>query len=867
MNVRSLNRLFALTLGFLVLSAAAIRAQVLSYSAYVVDTGGFFEGPGNLIAINASGEECLQILSATQLTLTELRADGSLIYSIPGNKYQAIAIDPEGNCYVAGNGKITPTAGAFQTVPRSATNAQFVEKFGTSGNVVYATYLNGSASDVPGGIAVDSYGNAYLTGSTTSNDFPTLNAYQPELNVGPDAFISVLNATGSGLVYSTYWGGGNQNAGTAIAVDSSGYAYITGWTDAYGFPLVAPFQDTYTGSAEYPNMAFVIKLDSAGQPVYSTYFGCVSSSNCNYNVTGLAIATDNSGSAYVTGVAGAGMPLVNPFQSTNDGFTAFVSKFNPNGSALVYSTYLGEGTNPVGIGVDSAGQAYIGGWLYTSEVNFPTSAPVFLPIQSSFGTGVIGATTDGFVGILNAQGSALVFSTYLGGEDDSVSGFGIDGAATSNIYLSGSTGGAFPITNAPVTSFSNGTYVPVIAGNCPFIVSPCLTGQGFLAKISLSSGTSFSYPNTVDLTKDPQPVGSSTEAVPVMIANSSASGDIAISNIALQGDFSQTNNCPGTLLAATNCELQLIFTPTAGGQRTGTITITDSAPGSPHIIDLLGTGEVPVLQIAPTSLTFGAQAVGTTSGQQIITLTNTGTANLTVTLINTTGDFTESNTCPGLSPGAECTITVTFTPSATGTRTGTLTIVDNAAGSPETVMLSGTGASPEIGFTIAPGGSSTATVQAGAEANYSLAVGAAGMSGSASLTCIGVPPEATCSVPPTVNFTAQTQTVFSASVNTTAHTVSALHSPRVGGLAWLWSTVIAGLVLAPMRLRKRHPPRPRFLSSIALMLLLLLLACSGGGSSNTSQKANGTPAGTYNLTVTATLGSATQSTTLTLIVQ
>jgi Beta-propeller repeat/Abnormal spindle-like microcephaly-assoc'd, ASPM-SPD-2-Hydin len=486
-------------------------------------------------------------------------------------------------------------------------------------------------------MAVDSNGNVYVTGSTTSDDFPTLNAYQPMLSVPPDAFIAVLNPTGTSLLYSTYWGGSNTDSGAAIAADSTGNAYITGQTYSYNFPVVSAFQGTFAGN---PYEAFVIKLGPTGKPIYSTYFG-----GSNPGSNGLAIAADASGSAYVAGVAGPGIPLQNPIQSTAPSdMSAFVSKFSADGSALVYSTYLGVNTYVAGIAVDSDGQAYLGGVLATNVIP-EGSLPLASPIQSSFGTGTFQGQgiEDSFASVINASGSALSFSTYLGGETDGAFGFAIDGSTpTPNLYLTGVTSCSFPITNAPVTNVSNGTYVPFTAGVVD--TEPCLGGQFFMLKIGLSSGTSFSYPATVDFT-NLQPVGNSSPSIPVLIANTSASGDISINNIAIQGDFSQTNNCPSTLTSATSCKLMLTFTPTAGGQRTDTITITDSAPGSPHTINLLGTGAVPAVQLTPTSLTFPARAVGTTSLDQAVTLTNTGNAALAISRVSTTGDFSESNLC------------------------------------------------------------------------------------------------------------------------------------------------------------------------------------------------------------------------------
>src|SRR5216684_2657223 len=168
-------------------------------------------------------------------------------------------------------------------------------------------------------------GNVYLTGVTTSNDFPTLTAHQPLLATAPDLFIAVLNPTGTDLLYSTYWGGSGAESSPAIAVDSSRSAYITGATDSADFPTVVPLQGTLTGSPS----AFAIKLDSTGTALYSTYLGGVGG--------GAAIAADSSGSAYIAGYAGnLTCPRLGPCTSPS----AFVNKISNDGSTLSYSASL-----------------------------------------------------------------------------------------------------------------------------------------------------------------------------------------------------------------------------------------------------------------------------------------------------------------------------------------------------------------------------------------------------------------------------------------------------------------------------------------------------------------------------------------------
>ena len=212
-------------------------------------------------------------------------------------------------------------------------------------------------------MAVDNSGNVYLTGVTSSNDFQTLNAHQPVIAAAPDLFIAVLNPTGTGLLYSTYWGGSGTESNPAIAVDPSHNAYVTGGTDSKDFPTVAPLQPTLTGSPS----AFVIKLASTGTAVYSTYLGGLGG--------GAASAADSSGSAYVAGYTGNlnNCTPVGPCTSPS----AFVDKVAIDGSTLVYSTApWGSTSVPNGIVVDLAGQAYVTGTA--------SSVPLISPIQSHF---------------------------------------------------------------------------------------------------------------------------------------------------------------------------------------------------------------------------------------------------------------------------------------------------------------------------------------------------------------------------------------------------------------------------------------------------------------------------------------------------
>src|SRR5580698_802770 len=239
--------------------------------------------------------------------------------------------------------------------------------------LIYSTYLGGSGNDIGFDIAVDTTGDAYLTGQTNSVDFPVSpDAYQAKLDGAGNVFVTKLNPAGTALVYSTYIGGSTVDAGYGIVVDGAGDAYVTGQTSSSNFPATAgAFQTTLRG----PSNAFMTKLDSTGTAlIYSTYLGGSGTDG------GSRIAIDTGGNAYVAGTTSSANFPVTPgaFQSSyGGGGDAFVAKLNPAGSALAYSTYLGGSSTDGGGGitVDSAGNAYVVGW--TESTDFLVTAGAF----------------------------------------------------------------------------------------------------------------------------------------------------------------------------------------------------------------------------------------------------------------------------------------------------------------------------------------------------------------------------------------------------------------------------------------------------------------------------------------------------------
>jgi hypothetical protein len=282
---------------------------------------------------------------------------------------------------------------------------------------------------------------------------------------------------------------------------------------------------------------------------------------------------------------------------------------------------------------------------------------------------------------------------------------------------------------------------------------------------------------------------------------------------------------------------------------------------------LTGTGLVPPgAALNPTSLTFAGQAVGTSSGPQQVTLTNLSNVPLVVSKIAASGDFSASGTCDRVPPpsagGNDCPISVFFSPTASGNRTGVLTISFGATGAPQTVDLSGQGVNSSLGLTVPQGSDGTATVAAGASASYTLSIGGAGISGMASLTCTGAPKGAACTLPNTLTVDGNTPAQFNVNVSTTNRATAALGATPWG---WLWAVAIFGLTVLPWCQPTRKTAK-RYLPWW-VMLVLLLPSCGGGSNNGPQPNPNGTPAGTYNLTVAATVGPNVQSASLTLTVQ
>ncbi|HEX8353627.1 MAG TPA: SBBP repeat-containing protein [Pyrinomonadaceae bacterium] len=467
---------------------------VLAYSTYL--GGGASNDTAHGIAIDAAGNAYVTgetistdfptTAAAAQTTfggfnydayVTKLNATGTgLVYSTylggrDTDQGYDIAVDAGGNAYVVGgtfSDDFPVTSGATQpafggSAPGLGGDA-FVAKLNASGTaLLYSTYLGGASAEVAYGVALDAAQNAYVTGSTRSDNFPLMNPLQPARRGDRDAFVTKLDARGGALVYSTYFGGtaifepspsglvsasGLDNA-FDIAVDAEGRAHVVGETQTTDFPVTPnAFQRGFAGLGAYEGDAYVAKFNAAGDAlVYSTYLGG------SYGDSGSDIALDPAGHAYVAGgTASVNFPVVNAFQpalaNTEMIHDAFVTKLSLDGSALVYSTYLGGDASESahGIAVNAAGSAYVTGGTNSD----------FFPVRNAVQGMPGGPSTDAFVTKLAPQGSALVYSTYLGGsKNENGYAVAVDGAG--DAYVVGGTSSlGFPTTAGALRRTRNG---------------------------------------------------------------------------------------------------------------------------------------------------------------------------------------------------------------------------------------------------------------------------------------------------------------------------------------------------------------------------------------------------------------------------
>ncbi len=552
----------------------------------------------------------------------------------------AIALDSAGNAYItgytqSGTGDFPTTGGAYQTTFTGNQDVFVAEINSTGTAMIYSTYLGGSTGEVGNGIAVDSSGNAYITGNTYSSDFPMQSPLPTSFfNSIEDAFVSELSPGGSTLLFSTYLGGsganGNGDIGNAIAVDSSGAVYIGGYAGSIDFPTTSGAYQT--NSMGYFN-GYITKINPGTSSLeYSTYLGGSNSDAC------FGIAVDSSGDAYVTGVATSNnFPIMNAANlDPNFGGTqnAFVSEINPNGSSLIYSTYLGGSGSGAGndiaysVAVDPLQNAYVTG--FTTSTNFnPT---VLMP--SSYQGNLSNPYGNAFITEVSTGGTSFVYSTYLGG------------SGTTNAYGSyGDYGTAIAVDNqgyAYVTGYTDSPDFPSVNALYPTDLNT--NGTAFVTQLDID-GTGLIYSTGL---------GGSTYDISDGIAVDN-SGDAYVTGYTWSTDFPVTVTPPQPSLAGNDdafiAEISQPLPPTA------TPTPTNTATPTP---------------------TFTPTPTPTNTDTFTPTFTFTSTPTVTPTFTPTSTATSSSTSTPTFTATLTATPTYTFTPTLTATNSPTPTVTITA---------------------------------------------------------------------------------------------------------------------------------------------------------------------------------------------
>jgi Beta-propeller repeat len=554
-------------------------------------------------------------------------------------------------------------------------------------SVSYATYLGGTAEDDGNAIAIDSSGNAYVTGQTKSTDFPTKSALYGTNKGGFDVFVTKLSgATGSlgSLVYSTYIGGTGDDSGNAIALDASGNIFVAGGTKSSDFPTQGAYQSTLKGATN----AFVLELNSTGSTLmYSTFLGGTGTDVAS------GLALDSGGNAYVVGsTTSTDFPPQNPLPSQTGG--GFVTELNSSGNALVYSTYLGAGTNDfaAAVAVDGSGDAYVTG--ASNSPTFKTTPGVVQPACGTDGN-CNGALYDAYVSVIKAGGGSFVYSTFLGGgKSDQGLGIAVDSAG--DAYVTGLTQSSdFPTKN-PIHSSLGGLQDAFVTelnptGSAPLVYSTYLggsntdggagiaidvnknvyvTGQtastdfpvsanatqstsgggndAFVAEIN-SAGSQITFATYLGGALNENSRSSGSNFSPVgAIAVDSAGANIYVAGNTMSSDFPKTSGANQTTIGSPGIFDAFVAKYSLSSTTGGTFTVTNGP-------------------LSPTSGSPGVSATAT------ITVTSVSGFNGTVNLACSVSPVVSKGPTCSFSPGSSVNL------SANGNATATLNVATTAA--------------------------------------------------------------------------------------------------------------------------------------------------------------------------------------------
>jgi hypothetical protein len=809
--------------------------------------------------------------------------------------------------YQQSKGQRTPVQGSY--VMTDSTHIAFeVAHYDSSKSLVidpvlvYSTYLGGTGTDQPTGIAVDSTGSVYVVGYTNSVDFPLTTTATLAHNAN-HVFVAKLDPAGANLVYADYIGGDSDDSAAGLVLDSANEVYVTGGTASSNFPVVRAYQPQKAG----PYTGFLTRVSADGSALlYSTYLGGSTFDQPT------SIAIDSLGQVHVAGyTASQNFPLSNAYQSmafANQagmyGYYGFLTKFSVDGSSLVYSTYLAGNSNVAqacgtdqghapfsdivrnacwpapysevsALSLDSNGNAYVAGT--TNTYNFPVTAGAYLTNDTAPANASVG-----FVSRISSMGN-LDYSTYFYGSSGNslgIAAIAVDGASSAYIAGSAASDGSFPVTSASICD--PGTY----GFGCSYaFVTKLDPTEATLLYSTFLGPNNFARPRAIALdhagnayvlastssglfqTNDAIEAYTSKEELLLVKIDSAATTQLLSTYFGGNG-----NDAPGSIAldAADNIYI-------AGSTDSNDLPVTQGAfqsrlGGNTNTFAVkIGAAPAPAISVAgvslsPPQLAFPSTPVAVSSAAQAVTLTNLENTGLSIASVQVTGDYAQTNNCPAtLATQANCTFNITFTPTTSGSRNGTLSISDSAIGSPQSVPLSGTGV--DFSLTVSP---ASATVNAGATATYTLTVAPVGgaFTNAIKLACSQAPIDSNCQLSSTSVTPGPNSVTATLTISTTAPSAGAVRSlaqkqPFLAVWMQLQALALFGIMIAGPKRRKKNAP---MLIAIAVLVaaLLLLSACAGGTGIAQQQ---GTPPGTYPIMITGTSGALQHSTTLTLIVQ
>ena len=652
----------------------------------------------------------------------DLVIDPVLFYSTQASGLyyiSAMTTDATGNVFVATN------SGALEVV-----------KLAADGQTLLYSATVGSTSATAASMAVDGSGRLYIVGHASAGYATTSNAYQPTSGSGSHGFLTILNSAGSGLVYSTYLQGTSTDAATGVGLDPNGKVLVSGYTYSPDFPntnnvtvssyqtaFVLKVDPTLSGNASliysalfpsnYVGYAVGVHSDSAGNAyaALSSYFLNTTAGAFNYdgiynnnggtyvvkiNPAGAVqfvaylgygvpgdIAVDSAGNSYVTGYVYNG-----DFPTTNGAYQsnypdAFVTKLNPAGTALLFSSFIGSPTGqfnysyplvPTSIAIPTGCTTnctpFVSGYTFVNDL------PTVNAIQNT-----LGGASDAFIANLAADGTSASFLSYFGGSSDE------DVSASSDLHIPSialdSTGNMYVAGNSyssdfPYTAPGSGTY-------------------SFIAKIAPDARATI-IPSPTSLSFNYQTMTVASAAKKVILRNlGSVTANIS-SITSSNGAFTQSNDCAGSIPAGGTCNMLVTFTATTPGTITGTISIAHDGTNSPALVALTGYGADQALlsTSAPANFDFGAQAVNSTSAVFTYNITNIGTQPAQIYQIYLGGghpEFAVTTNCPAyLAAGNSCSAQVTFTPYTVGLFSSYVAISASSSVVPNYyVNLTGTG--------------------------------------------------------------------------------------------------------------------------------------------------------------------------------